>query len=609
MVDLYSAPFDLDDAAVHWVEATIASMSLPEKIGQLFFFNGESRDETYLRRIVDTYHVGGSRYSPTADARAIHEQNRILQFHSKIPLFVAANTESGGDGACADGTSVGFPVKIAATGDTRFAYELGRIGNMEAAAVGCNMSFAPQVDIQYNWQAPEISTRAYSNDPVVVRAMSLAYLEGSRNATPFACTAKHFPGVGVDFRDQHLGNAVNSFSCDEWDATYGTVWQAMIDAGVEAVMPGHVMQPAYTRFFNPDIRDEDIMSACLSPELLQGLLRGKLGFNGLIISDASHMLGLTGRMARQDLVPAVIAAGCDMFLFFNDADEDFAFMVDGYRRGVITDERLSEALTRILGLKAKLGLHNPDRNTFFPAAEKIYDVVGCEEFRETAREVARRSPTLVKAKNPELLPLTPQKFPRITITTVHGLNEYYSQQLTEVAAEMAGVPKGYSARGPLAGGFLAAPEYHMKKLLEERGFRVDLLENPAEAMVRATRAGEGQSDPLSRKASVDSFVSERDLVLLLSDVGFGVQPVTRPAWPFPKGGTSIPWYVHELPVVVASLGTPYLLADVAHVQTYINAYDSEAETIEALARKLCGEEEFTGVDPVDSFCGLWDTRL
>ena len=121
-----------------------------------------------------------------------------------------------------------------------------------------------------------------------------------------------------------MADSVNDMSCEEWDASYGKVYQNLIDNGLEAIMAGHIMQPAYTRHFNPGIKDEDIMPATLSPELIEGLLRGKLGFNGMVLTDASHMVGLTCCMKRSEMLPHTIAAGVDMFLFFNEMDEDFA---------------------------------------------------------------------------------------------------------------------------------------------------------------------------------------------------------------------------------------------------------------------------------------------
>lgn len=592
MVDLHAKPFTLSEEDISWVRSTIAAMTEEEKVGQLFFFLGGSREEAYLKDMVERYHVGGARYNP-GTAEQIYEQNRILQRYAKIPLLIAANTEGGGDGACNDGTFVGLPVKIGATGEERYAYEMGRIANQEAAAVGCNLSFAPLVDIHQNWQNPVVSNRCFSNRADTVLKMGLAYFRGAHQAAPFACAAKHFPGDGLDFRDQHIANSVNTASCEEWDATYGKVYSGLIDAGLEAVMAGHIMQPAYTRRLNPGIADEDIMPATLSKELLTGLLRGKLGFNGLIVTDATHMVGMTSRMKRSEMVPAAIAAGCDMFLFFNDPGEDIASMLAGCRSGVITPQRLQDALERILGLKAKLGLHKKAPAERMPPRERL-SIVGCAAHQAVAREVADKAVTLVKSRQQGVLPLTPQKYPRISIVPVKGL-------------EAPGLPALYKLLLPEQKG----PEFALKELLEARGFTVDILESEAIKLLR--QAQQGQKPNVNAyfmgKISVESFTAGRDLVITLADVTGGMQTVERVAWSITKGGGEIPWYVHELPVVVVSLGYPFMLADVPQARTYINAYDAKPQTLAALAEKLCGESAFTGSDPVDSFCGLWDTRL
>ena len=163
MVDLTAQPFNLDAEGVQWVKDTIAGMTDEEKIGQLFVNMGSSRDEDYLTDMVSRYHIGAVRYQP-GPAVEIWEQNRILQEKSKIPMLIAANTEAGGNGACTDGTYVGWEVKIAATREPRYAYELGRISGVEAAAIGCNWSFAPIVDLYRNWRNPIISQRTWSAD-------------------------------------------------------------------------------------------------------------------------------------------------------------------------------------------------------------------------------------------------------------------------------------------------------------------------------------------------------------------------------------------------------------------------------------------------------------
>ncbi len=351
MVDLKAKPYCLPDEDVRWVEETIAGMTPEEKVGQLFFQLTASQDENYLRELMEKYHLGGCRYNPMPGA-AVQQQNRTLQKYAKVPVFIACNTEAGGDGACADGTNIGSGIKIGATRNNDYAYALGKMANEEAAAIGCNMAFAPVCDIHYNWENTEIVTRAFGNDPVRVAQMSKAYMDGLHTIPGFACTAKHFPGNGLDFRDAHLSNNVNTFSVEEWDKTYGMVYKTLIDGGLDAIMGGHIMLPEYARAINPALKDEDMMPATLSPEIMTTLLRGKLGFNGMVVTDASHMVGMTDRMTRREMLPASINAGCDMFLFFNDPDEDFNTMLEP-----ITPERYKRIMiVHVKGAESGMGM-------------------------------------------------------------------------------------------------------------------------------------------------------------------------------------------------------------------------------------------------------------
>lgn len=590
MVDMKAKPFHLTDEDCKWVEDTIADMSLDEKIGQLFFNMGSSREEDYLKMTVNDYHIGGIRYNP-GKAEEIHEQNRILQENSKIPLIIACNTENGGDGACTDGTMIGSQTKIAATGNADYAYELGRMANKEAAAIGCNLSFAPVSDILYNWENPVIGLRTYGNDPHRVAAMTKAYLDGAHENPGFCCAAKHFPGDGLDFRDQHVANSVNTMSCEEWDRTFGMVYGNLIDNGLEAIMVGHIMQPAYSRHYNPTISDDEMMPATLSPELIQGLLRDKLKFNGMVLTDASHMVGLTCRMKRSDVLPAAIAAGVDMFLFFNEMEEDFASMKQGVLDGRISEERLDDALHRILALKAHMGLHRKAKNDIVPPLEKLHETVGCREHIEMQKEISDRSVTLVKYKDKDVLPLTPQKYKRIMIVHVKGLSA-------------PGLGTLFAAK--------SSPAEALRDRLAARGFDAFIYESPLDQMMK--EAQEGKKPDLNMyfagKTPIKEFRENQDLIITLVDIAGGFQPVARPAFGMTKGGGEIPWYVFELPVVVIGTGHPFVLADIPQARTYINTYDSKDSTLDALVEKLMtGEEAFTGKDPVDSFCGIFDTRI
>jgi beta-N-acetylhexosaminidase len=588
MVNLKAKPYNLDDAGIRWVTETLAGMTIEEKIGQLFINMGASRDEEYLKDVVSRYHIGGVRYNP-APAAAVHEQNRILQENSKIPLLIAANTEAGGNGACTDGTEVGFHVKVAATGDPKYAYELGRVSGVEAAAVGCNWSFAPIVDINRNWRNPIISSRAFSQDPDLVLAMARAYMQGI-GESGIVCAIKHYPGDGIDERDQHLCSSVNSLSCAEWDATFGKVYSGMIEAGVHAVMAGHIMLPAYSRHFNPGLADADLLPATLSKELLTDLLRGKLGFNGLIVTDASHMVGMTSAMKRRDILPTAIAAGCDLFLFFNDPDEDFGYMMDGYRSGVITEERLQEALTRILGVKASLGLHKHARTALVPPKDAL-GKIGLPENRAIFREVADRAITLVKNVGASPLPISPEKTRRVLLVPQKGPDNPIEA--------MMGHGRGRAPVDVLADELRAA------------GFEVSIFESLVEKIVKLPPEERGQAmrDIYAGKSSIADFVSKYDLIIHVANVSGLFQPVQRINWLFSKGSPDIPWYVHEVPTIFVSVQCPFHLADAPQVKCYINTYDGREATMRVLVEKLLGKSAFKGVSPVDAFCGMIDTRI
>lgn len=588
MVDLKSRPYYLSEEDCQWVKDTIANMSPEEKVGQLFFQLTASHDEEYLKELMEKYHLGGCRYNP-APGKAIQEQNRILQKYAKVPVFIACNTEAGGDGACADGTHIGAGVKIAATDKEEYAFALGKMANEQAAAIGCNMAFAPVADILYNWENTEIVTRAFGGDAERVATMSKAYLNGAHTIPGFACAAKHFPGNGQDFRDAHIANNVNYFDVEKWDETYGHVYRTLIENDLDAIMGGHIMLPSYAKAINPELKDEDMMPATLSPEIMTGLLRDRLGFNGMVVTDASHMVAMTDRMKRSEMLPASINAGCDMFLFFNDPEEDFATMLGAYKTGIISEERMTEALTRILGLKAHLGLNKKSKEELVPQPETVEEVLQREEYKAMQKSISEDCITLVKYKDKDVLPMTPDRYKRIMIVHIKGAEN------------------SMSALMKMLGGGKGNPAEALKEKLCAKGFDAFIYESPLDVMKKQIEAGEKPDLNIyfAGKNAIADFVSDMDLVITLCDV-----PNGRPSFGMSKGGGEIPWYVFEVPVVVVGCGQPTMLADIPQARTYINTYDSKDTTLDALVEDLMnGEEAFKGTDPLDSFCGLFDARL
>ncbi|MFP5415649.1 MAG: glycoside hydrolase family 3 protein [Actinomycetes bacterium] len=585
MVDLTAQPYNLDDAGVAWVRDTIASMTIEEKIGQLFVNMGSSRDEDYLAGMVNDFHIAAVRYQP-GPAEEIYEQNRILQANSKIPMLIAANTEAGGNGACTDGTYVGWEIKVGAAGDQdeKYAYELGRISGVEAAAIGCNWSFAPIVDLYRNWRNPIVSVRTWSADPGQTVRLAKAYMRGimESNIMP---AAKHWPGDGIDERDQHLSSAPNWYSTDEWDATFGKVYSELIEAGLPSIMAGHIALPSYQKHFEPG--SNEFTPATLSKALTTDLLRGKLGFNGVVVTDASHMVGLTGFGRRRDILPMAINAGCDLFLFFNDPDEDFAWMMEAYRAGVLSDDRLTEALTRTLGLKARLGLHKAAKEEILPPKDEAMARIRLPENLAVAKELSDAAVTLVKDTDAGVLPISPEKHKRVWIIPISG-------------------PKNPMAhgRGPKGAEILA-------DLMRERGYEVDLYESLTDKSERMTSEEFAKvvQSAYAGKAPISAITDNYDLVISVAQVNGLMQPTERVYWPASKGTPDIPWYVHELPTIFVSVACPYHLADVPQVKTFVNAYDSQPHTVEAVLDKLEGKSEFRGTPSTDVFCGLPDTHM
>ena len=329
MVDLKAKPFYLNDEQIRWVEDAIAGMTLDEKLGQLFVILQAQPGfgEKQVEDLLDKSHMGGLRWQNGGNKQQIYDQLTAFQKHSKLPLLIAANCDDGGSGAAPEGTFVATAAECGAGEGTGNAYHVGLVAGREASALGANWMFNPVVDVYKNWRNTIVNTRSFGSDPDKVIANARAYIRGVKDANPnMACTAKHFPGDGVEELDQHLAMGVNSLSVEDWEATFGRVYRTLITDGLEAVMVGHIALPEMSRKLCPGIADKDIKPATLAPELLTGLLRGDMGFNGVIITDATHMVGFSAVEKRRDSVPDAIIAGCDMILFANDVEEDVSFL-------------------------------------------------------------------------------------------------------------------------------------------------------------------------------------------------------------------------------------------------------------------------------------------
>lgn len=570
LVDLTKKPYNLNADQIKWVEDTIAGMTDEEKVGQLFvnlFFPGSdeySGNEFTNQEIVEKFHIGGARYKGQDSAQVQGLLNE-LQSASKIPLLVAANCDSGGDGATNDGTYIASGAQSEASGDTSVAYNAGYVSGREATALGVNTNFDPCVDILMNWRNTIVNTRAYGTNADSVIKYTNAYLEGLTQSEIIQCI-KHWPGDGTEERDQHLVLGVNELSVDEWEDSFGRVYRNHIENGVEMIMAGHIALPEYQKALDPSLKDEDIMPATLAPELIQDLLKTKLDFNGMVITDAAHMLGMTSAMRREDYVPLSIAAGCDMFLFFNDIEEDIMFMMNGYKNGVITEERMTDALRRILGLKAKLNLHLKQAEGTLLKDKSELEVIGCEEHLEMRADAADKGITLVKDTQNNL-PINPETHRRIRLYYLEG------EKAMNVSSENNAL------------GFFVEE-------LERRGYEVTVNDGH-------TRV----------KGKTLEYRENVDFALTVSNVaGYGAENNYRIKWKTAMSN-EVPWYVWEVPTVFVSLNFTTHLHDATMVKTFVNAYHNNEETIRQVIDKLEGKSEFKGTPNENVWANKWQAKL
>jgi beta-N-acetylhexosaminidase len=567
MVDLSAKPYYLNKDQIKYVENTVKNMSTDEKVGQLFFVIGQDENKVDIKEFIKKYQPGGMMYRPDA-AEKIKREIATAQNTSKIPMFFAANLESGGNGIVSEGTWFGNPLQMAATDDPRSAYELGNVSGEEAAQVGNNMSFAPIVDIDNNFRNPIMNTRTFGSDKNRVIRMADAQVKGLED-NKIIPVIKHFPGDGVDDRDQHLVSSVNSLSADDWMNSYGEIYHHLIDAGIPSVMIAHIMQPAWERKLEPGIEDKDLRPASSSKLLINGLLRNVLKFNGLAITDATPMIGYNAAMARKDLLPATINAGIDMILFNKNIDEDYRFIHEAIDNGTLSMERVDEAVTRILGTKLAQGIMNTKgKLTLLPPKEIN---LHSDEHKKLAEAVAKKSVTLVKDRD-QLLPLTPKKYPRVRLVVLGDSDD-----------------GGFKEGGHVTQAF--------KDALEKEGFKVTLFDRKNLDFHEMFEEG------------VEDMEKKFDLAFYVANVETASnQTTTRLDWIHLMAADS-PWYMKSIPTVFVSTANPYHLYDIPNVSTFINAYTGNQASIDAIMRKVTGKEKFEGKSPVDPFCGDFTTRL
>jgi len=536
-----------------WVQATLARMTLEEKLGQLLVLPiyadsppGRGKGPGGLGEQFDKLQPGGllvaaragpagllrSRARPTA--RLLNE----LQRRAKVPLIVAADFEAGTSSRLADGTAFPHAMAVAATGNPADASTIGRITAEEARAAGMHWIFAPVADVNNNPENPIINIRSFGEAPETVATFASAFVRGAEKAGALAC-AKHFPGHGDTEIDSHLDLPVIRAERARLDAVELAPFRAAIAAGVGSIMLGHLVVPV----LEPNLR----VPATFSAAIITGLLRNELGFDDLVVTDALEMAAIASLGSPAEAAVRAIAAGADMLLLPPNPAGTLRALGEAVEHGEIPLARINEAVRRILRAKARLGL---TKNRKVPL-DNLKRAFGRPESARVAEEIAARGLTLLR-NDANLLPLERVRHRRLLLVAISADPD-------------------------------ACPGQALEQELRKRVKRLAVVRADSH-FVPASEAA------LPKPASYD-----------LAVLALFVRVADR------KGTVSLPEDAAALadqviaggkPVVVAALGSPYLIARFPRAQTWLAAFTTREPAERAAVRALFGEATVAGRLPV-----------
>jgi beta-N-acetylhexosaminidase len=538
-----------------WTDSVLATMTLREKAAQIVwpslygdYVSGDSPQWRRLSQYIQQDKVGGFTISVGSPIEVAAKLN-ALQSMSKIPLLFGADLEAGAGfrarggyfvpNAIDLGGAIVFPPEMAigATRDTTLAYEQGRLTALEGRALGIHIAYAPVLDVNNNPDNPVINTRSYGEDPQLAARMGVAFIHGLQDHGMIA-TGKHFPGHGDTGVNSHLALPVVTVSRSRLDTVELVPFRAAVNGGVGAIMSFHGSMPAL---------DSSGVPGTLSSKVLTGLLRGEMGFRGIIISDAMDMRGVLDQFGAAEAVKRAIAAGIDVLIQPLDVTQTIDAVVAGVAEGRYTQARLDSSVRRVLEAKRKLGL----------AQNKLVDLsalrflVGDSSNLQIARRVAEKSITLVK----DSLRQVPLAAPTARVLSV-------------TLARRADLPAGNAFNAELR---TSLPNLRTEFVATE--------------------------DATLNYPGLIAAADSSDVTIVSSYVGQSWDALTASA---PQAFTD---FVQTLvqrgrkPIVVA-FGNPYLLQQLPWVGTYLVAWGGFPVSQTAAARALLGTSAISGHLPI-----------
>ena len=533
------------DIKVTLKELSLNDLNIEEKVGQLFmvrysgdYYRNDAHRFQNVKRLITERHLGGVITFVGSVHGTVANLNEFQSF-SKIPLLVAADFERG-VGQKIDGATL-FPsnMAMAATGDPELSYEQGKITALEARALGVHVTFSPVLDVNSNPQNPIINFRSYGDSPEIVSKYGNAFIRGAQDHGLIAC-AKHFPGHGNTGVDSH--STLPVITSDE--ATFRKIdlapFKAAVDAEVGMMMIAHIAIPDM---------DESRLPATLSYKLNGQILREEFGFNGLIVTDAMEMGGITEAFWSAEAAIRTIEAGSDIVLLPIENDTAIDGVIEAVRSGRLSEERINESVQKILQAKKELGLW--EKRTV--SVKNARDVLSGRQHTSSSAKAARKSITLVKDEKNNI-PIhvgSSKKMSHILLATSEGMLSFSSPFRSAVSR----------LHGNVDSQFLYQPlsETQISEIVAESDssdhILVSLLIRVAEFLGTFT---------------IDS--THRELITKLQETG--------------------------KPVVVVSFGSPYV-SDVDEIGSYLAGYGYGSISMRAMADALFGATSITGTLPVD----------
>lgn len=565
--------------ALKWADKELQRMSLEQKVGQLIsvgvnatFLNQDSEAFLTLKRQVEQNHIGGIILFRGPVYESVVLMNRMQEL-ARYPLLISADLEAGAGMRFDDTVNFPWNMAVAATGNPDYARRQGEITAREARALGVQQIYAPVVDVNNNAANPVINVRSYGEDPADVARFAAAFTNGAQNSGVIA-TAKHFPGHGDTAVDSHRGLPEINLPKSRLNAVELVPFRAAVDSGIGSVMVAHIALPQIDptsvkplprdQKIRPLDTDEDgeiiaesvAVPATVSP-VVGKMLREDLKFDGLIVTDALSMSGLTIYFNQDEAAVRALEAGADLLLKPADPDAAFRGVRDAVKSGRVSEARLNQSVRRLLAAKYDLGLV---KRRITPVDE-VDRIVGRPDVLVLAREIAEHAITLVRNED-NLVPLKSLKADAriFNLAITNGDDRLW-----------------------VANNFVGAMARAGRKM---------------ETVVLDDRSTDAEVEKALARAKTADLV----IASLYGRVRSGQARSVGLPEPGAKALNGL--LANKLPVVGISFGNPYLLQNFPAMRTYMVAYGDMPSLQQAVARGLLGEIDITGRLPI-SLPGLY----